>query len=345
MTLERASLLVEAGRFDAAGTMLSRMVAENPDDAGAWVLLGRAHLGNGEIPAALAALDEAVRIAPHEYLVLYLRGYLLVRADRDLEAEASLRAAIAVAPDEAATFVVLSRLIRGAPGRAQEASTLAREAVNRDPELPGAHLAVCLAAAVLGDNDTCERALRETLRLDPEHEEAQTLFTLAQAEGASAGRASTVIADALAANPQLDGLRPTLDHAGYLLLRRTRWPALVCLIVAGFAAGIPAGDEPQVLTGTLSSRLWGLLIMVLIWGGASLLRYRTLRSGVRLHLSVLLRRGLWSRIVVAQTVMIMVAALVVLFWPWSDPESPGALLGCVLLPTMIMMLADARMKR
>jgi predicted Zn-dependent protease len=345
VSLERAELLVEAGRYTAAGAMLSRLVAADPDDAGAWLLLGRAHLGNQDVPAGLAALDEAVRLAPHAYPVLYLRGYLLARADRDEEAEASLRAAIAALPDEAATYALLSRVIRARPGRGPEAFALARAAVDRDPELPGAHLAVCLAAAVLRDDDTCERALRETLRLDPEHEEARTLFTLAQAEGAPAGRASTVIADALAANPQLDGLRPKLDHAGYLLLRRTRWPALACLVVAGVAAGIPSADGPQVLSGTLSSRLWGLLVMALIWGVASFLRYRRLRAGVRLHLFVLLRRGLWSRIVVAQTVLIMAAALLVLFFPWSDPETPGGVLGCVLLPVMIMMIFDDRMKR
>ncbi|WP_033341823.1 tetratricopeptide repeat protein [Catenuloplanes japonicus] len=343
MSLERAELLVEAARYDAAGTMLSRMVAENPDDVAAWVLLGRVHLGKDDIPAALGALDEAVRIAPHAYAVLYLRGYLLARADRDAEAEDSLRAAIAAAPEEAPTYVVLSRLIRGA--RAPEAFALACEAVNRDPELPAAHLAVCLAAAVIGDDGTCERALRETLRLDPAHAEAQTLFTLAQAEGVPAGMASRVIADALAVNPRLDGLRPKLDHAGYLLLRRTRWPALACLVVAMFAAGMPSGDDPAPMTGTFTSRLWGLLIMALIWGVAGFLRYRRLRTGVRLHLFVLLRRGPWSRIVVAQAVLIMVSALLVLLWPWADSEVPTGLLGCTVLPVMIMMIFDDRMKR
>ncbi|MDP9796309.1 cytochrome c-type biogenesis protein CcmH/NrfG [Catenuloplanes nepalensis] len=345
MTLERAELLVQAGRYAAAGDLLSRMVASEPDDAAAWVLLGRVHLGDQDIPAALAALDEAVRIAPHEFAVLYLRGYLLARLDRDREAEESLRAAIAAEPAEAAPYAVLSRLIRTVPGRAPEAFALADEAVRREPELPGAHLAVCLAAAVLGDNATCERALRETLRLDPEHEEARTLFTLAEAEGALAGRASTVIADALAANPRLDGLRPKLDHAGYLLLRRTRWPALACLAVAALAADLPTEDEPQVLSFALGDRLWGLLVMALIWGIAAFLRYRRLRTGVRLHLFVLLRRGLWSRIVIAQTVLIMLAALLILFWPGPDPEIPFALLGCTLLPVMITMLFDDRMRR
>lgn len=345
MTLERAELLIDAGQYGRAGEMLSRLVGTDPDDAGAWLLLGRVHLGTGDVPAALSALDEAVRIAPHAYPVLYLRGYLLARLDRDAEAEASLRAAIAAQPDEAAPYVVLSRLIRTHPGRAPEALALANEAVAREPHLPAAHLAACLAAAVLGDNASCERALRETLRLDPEHEEARTLFTLAEAEGVPAGRASTVIADALAANPRLDGLRPKLDHAGYLLLRRTRWPALACLLVAGVAIGLPTEDQPQVLSGSLSGRLWGLLMMALIWGVAGFLRYRRLRAGVRLHLFVLLRRGLWSKIVVAQTVLIMATALLLVLWPWPDPEIPGALLGCAVLPVLLTMIFDARMRR
>ncbi|GAB7037506.1 MULTISPECIES: tetratricopeptide repeat protein [Catenuloplanes] len=345
MTLERAELLVEAGRYGTAGELLSRLVATDPDDAGAWLLLGRVHLGTGDVPAALSALDEAVRIAPHAYPVLYLRGYLLARAERDAEAEASLRAAIAAQPDQAAPYVILSRLIRTHPGRAPEAYALAGEAVAREPELPGAHLAVCLAAATLGDDAICVRALRETLRLDPEHEEARTLFTLAEAAGAPAGRASAVIADALAANPRLDGLRPKLDHAGYLLLRRTRWPALACLVVAGAAIDLPTADEPQVLSDSLTGRLWGLLVMALIWGVAGFLRYRRLRAGVRLHLFVLLRRGRWSRIVVAQTVLVMATALLVLLWPWPDPDVPGALLGCALLPVMLTMIFDGRMPR
>lgn len=345
MSLERAELLVQSGRYAAAGTMLSRMLAENPDDAGAWVLLGRAHLGDGNPPAALSALDQAARVAPHDFLVLCLRGYLLALVDRDEEAEASLRAAMTASPEAAAPYAVLSRVIRAHPGRGHEALALACEAVNRDPEHPEAHFAVCLAAAVLRDDETCERALREVLRLDPEHEEAQTLFTLGRAGGAPSGRASTVIADALAANPRLDGLRPTLDHAGYLLLRRTRWPALACLLVAALAVGLPGEDDPQVVSAAFQDRLWGLLAMALIWGVAAFLRHRRLRAGVRLHLAVLLRRGLWSRIVVGQTVLIMASALFVLLWPGPDPDPPTTLLGCVLLPTMITMIFDARMKR
>ncbi len=344
MSLRRAELLLDTGRRAEAGALLSLMVAENPDDPGAWTLLGRAHLENGHAEAALSALDEAVRLAPDEHLILYLRGYALGLLDRDAEAEESLRAAIRVAPHAGITYAVLSQLLRGRPGRGPEAYELAVEAVRREPELAEAHLAVCLAAAVLGDDRTCEQALRETLRLDPGHEAALTMNTMIRAGRTTPGRATTLISDTLAANPHLTSLVPQLDQASYRLLRGMRALALVCLLLAGVVTDLfpTEGERAATLPVDLPERFWAVAVMGVTWGLTAVVRFRRLRTGARLRVRTLVRRGRWSRVVAAQTLLLMLGALVIVLPPWTDRSLPEAAFLIGLVPTMATILFDRK---
>jgi hypothetical protein len=63
-TLTAAAALIRADRFHEARPLLVERVDDDPDDAGAWFLLGRCHLGSGQPQAALAALSECVAIDP-----------------------------------------------------------------------------------------------------------------------------------------------------------------------------------------------------------------------------------------------------------------------------------------
>jgi Flp pilus assembly protein TadD len=63
---EQGRALVAEGQYTPAVRMLSRAVAEAPDDAGAHYYLGLAYAGLGLCGAASLHLGEAMRLAPSQ---------------------------------------------------------------------------------------------------------------------------------------------------------------------------------------------------------------------------------------------------------------------------------------
>ena len=353
--VERADALIELGRYDEAATLLGRRLAEDPDDVRAWTKLGRCRLAAQDPEQALNALDEALRRAPEDISALYMHAHALRGADhlnqaeRWQRAEASLRAALRVDPQNSAVHALLGELLLYYPHRRAEALGLAREAVRLDPEDVRAYEALWMTAAAASDTDTYNWALRQVLRLDPTNGRAQLLVSGQEATrpGTSATRAAEVYADALAITPDSPGLRADLDRATLRLLRGVRWLALICLAAAGVMVDLfpTDGEVARELPVPLGNRLWVLVVMAGIWGFGAWRRYRRLRAGVRLNVRSLVRRSGWARVVLGQATWTMLCALLISQPPWTGHTVPQVLFWAGLLPTLTIIWFERRMPR
>jgi len=94
----RASLLNRLRQPDDAAKSLERATALRYRDDSLWIDLGNTREEAGDTQAALAALDQAVRWAPHYAHTHWQRGNLLLRMGRANEAFAELRTAAAANP-------------------------------------------------------------------------------------------------------------------------------------------------------------------------------------------------------------------------------------------------------
>lgn len=68
---------------------LERRVAEHPDDVNGWLALGRAHLEQGSLPQAKAALQQASRLAPDDLDVRSAQALALALERGSFQGEAS----------------------------------------------------------------------------------------------------------------------------------------------------------------------------------------------------------------------------------------------------------------
>ncbi|MEU6176966.1 tetratricopeptide repeat protein [Streptomyces coeruleorubidus] len=361
--VERADLLIDLKRYEEARELLARRLAEDPDDVRAWVKLARSHLMDEEDgPKALEATDRALALDPEDIGALVMHAHALRAAGRFLETEGVLREVIRLAPDNWYGYALLAnwlwriRAIRS--GRAnggqvrredqdaalREARELAQEAIRLGPEEVFAYEVAWLIADMAGNRTVADHLDEAVLRLDPQHEQALARRTkkAATAPGVKAAEAATLYADALATAPDSAPMRNGLDDASYRLLRGIRWPALLCLALAGVGIDLFAteGETQRALPLPLGQRLWDLVPMAVVWTLGALLRYRRLRAGVQVNLRSLLRRRAWPCVALVQTAWAMVCALLITQIPWTERTVPQVLFWAGLLPTVATMWFD-----
>ncbi|MEU8773590.1 hypothetical protein [Streptomyces sp. NPDC048606] len=349
--VQRAGALQAAGRYEESKALLAPHLAEEPDDEWAWQLLAVAHERLHEYELAERAGTEMLRITPGHVGALILLSRVLLRLGKRSEAREAAEEAIRRAPDKWPTHFALSEVLAAYPNAPaadhERAYVAACETVRLAPNEPDAHQALCFTAVRTGRQDVAKQALVEWLRLDPSNTTAQAMYTEAMASGpeVTATQAAEMYSEGLAGAPQSAMLHSGLDHATYRLLRGTRWLALACLAAAGVTIDLFATAKDPILRELpvpLGNRLWVLVIMAAIWGFGALLRYRRLRTGVRLNIRSLVRRGRWSRVVVGQAVWTMLCALVISQVPWTDREVPTIVFWAGLAVPLVTMAYDRR---
>ena len=209
---DRAELLLEAGKAEAAEREARSLLAGDPHDSYALVLLARALIVLGRADEAVVTARDAVAHDPDDELALLTLSIALL-VDSDLmEAEQTIRAAIRIDPEVAVFHELLAEILLGldrdeealaaaeqartlAPhdaeiaatharalvvlGRASEADQAARDALAIDPRQDSAHHVLGLVGLRRGDSDQALAGFREALRLDPTDEHVRHGFVIA----------------------------------------------------------------------------------------------------------------------------------------------------------------------
>ncbi|RZU14895.1 tetratricopeptide repeat protein [Streptomyces sp. BK239] len=364
--VERADVLIDLKRYDEARQLLAQRLAEVPEDVRAWVGLAHSHLGDApDGTKALEATERALALDPEDVGALLMHAHALQAVGgRFVETEDVLREVIRLAPDHWYGYALLANWLyrirvvrhgqahggavdrRAMDGFLRESGELADQAIRLGPEKVFAY-EVAWTIADLANNRTVAAGLDEAiLRLDPQHKAALERRTkeAATTPGVNATQAATLYADALASVPDSTTMQRGLDDASYRLLRGIRWLALLCVALAGVGLDLfqMEGEVQRTLPLPLGQRLWNLVPMAVIWTLGALLRYRRLRTGVRVNLRSLIRRRTWARIVLAQAAWAMLCALLLTQVPWTERTIPQVIFWAGLLPTLATVWFDRR---
>jgi len=279
--VERAGMLLAAGRPEAAVSLLSAALAAHPGRPWLWGQLGAALLAADRMDAALAAASRCVRLAPDDEWGHRVTSAALSRLGRHAEAADAARTAVRLAPrcwqPHARLAQALCAAAAPAGGDLAEARDEAGRAVELAPEEPEAHRTVGLVALVRQDWTQADAAYREVLALRPDDAAARSDLAMVDLNVHSArmvgrvGSAATGFSDALAVDPELaaatEGLAASAQVA---LIRCLSWPLLLgaCHLVA---------LHPDVATQMVP----GVTVAAVLVAAVHVLRWRALPGPVR----------------------------------------------------------------
>ena len=137
----------------------------HPPQAGFYTALGRGYWAAGDFAKAIPYLEEAVRREPTAFH-LNILGNALMESRQFPQAEATLRRAIAVSPDDPAPWATLGWVLWQQDKGAEARAALER-AIALDPETPEPHNNLALVDWGMQDQAAAEKQFREALRIEP----------------------------------------------------------------------------------------------------------------------------------------------------------------------------------
>ena len=161
--MDRADWLIDAGQYERAMQILTRLLANYPDEAGSiYMALSSAHGCANRPEEAEAAARRAVAALPNNPDAHWLLACSLIAQDRD--------------PEDSQVFHLMAVTMAGM-GRTEEAEFYAREAVRLSPGSANHHTLLA-RVQMHTDAQAAEASLQEALALEPAH--ASALLHLAQ---------------------------------------------------------------------------------------------------------------------------------------------------------------------
>lgn len=104
----------------------TRMVEDEPADGVSWILKGNCHLRLEQLEEAVEAYRRAVLLGEVRSHANFFMGSCLVELGRFSEAEAPLRAQLAISPDHADALFLLGLVLRTQDQREESDSLLER---------------------------------------------------------------------------------------------------------------------------------------------------------------------------------------------------------------------------
>jgi Flp pilus assembly protein TadD len=269
--LQRAQALLQLRRFGEAETVLRRLVASSPEDAGALRLLAAALNDSGRPAEALPVIRRAVALAP-DTAVMHAVLSTVERANGNLDAAAAAAdRAVALAPHWSAGHV------RRAWALADRDSVAAMESARRAVELaPGqadGHFVLGYAALQAGRPMEAERAFRETLAIDPGHSMALNNLAVVEVRRKNVRGALAGFRGAVGTDPRNRTAVTNFESIGRNVIHdRLRWVVAVSLLFLFSWSTVGASTD----VGAIDVR------RRFVAGGAYVLWWAVLLAGLRL---------------------------------------------------------------
>ncbi|MGD9684678.1 MAG: tetratricopeptide repeat protein [Candidatus Obscuribacterales bacterium] len=164
---ERAELLFDTGLYAHAEKELVGLLAVEPDNEDAVILLSFTYGNQQRYEKAKELAENAIRLSPTYYRAFQALSVAELGFDHYVEAEAAAREAIRLEPDFSQLHGLLSRALYWQL-RFQEAEESAREGLSLDPDCVYCLRARADALLSLNKLDEAEEAIARGLELSPE---------------------------------------------------------------------------------------------------------------------------------------------------------------------------------
>ncbi|KUJ70679.1 hypothetical protein ACZ90_01960 [Streptomyces albus subsp. albus] len=291
--VDRAEALFEVGRPEEARALLYTHLNTHQQDVLAWTLTAACFLEMKNWQGALNTAQIALRVDPEHAAAHIHRASALLKLGRAREAVTAARESVRLAPHNWAPYVALSQAMRGT-GALPEALAAAEESIRLAPENTQAHFARYFVLLSMGERERAEQVMRDVLRIDPGNANAHNNLAALRSEEEHGDlfAATEDLAIALASDPTSWHARYNLEVVAYKMLRRARWLALGCLLVAlGAMAAADAAQEEPLTRLPLPYQLAALAVMAGGWAVWAARTYLRLPARMRAPMRALPRRS------------------------------------------------------
>ena len=202
----RGQLLFEQHRYEAAEQEFRGAIAEDPQAADAYAMLGLCLCERKQFDQAEQEINTGISLAPHDAFGHYARARMLQKRERPNEAREAIDEAIRLAPWQSGLWFVLATI-----EVSQERWTAALEAAERglelDPEDDGCTNMRTLALTKLGRQDEAQLAIGAALARDPQNALSQANQGWALLEQGDHRQALVHFREALRLEPEMEWAR------------------------------------------------------------------------------------------------------------------------------------------
>lgn len=171
--LKALSVLFGEGRLEEAAAAAHAMTERFPLHGFGWKVLGAVFGQTGRNAEALAALQQAAALSPHDPEAHNNLGLAFRDGGRLAEAGASFRHALGIKPDYAEAYNNLGVALN-AQGRMDDAMASLRRAIERKPDYADAHNNLGIAQTDTGQLDQAESSFRKALEIVPGYARAHS---------------------------------------------------------------------------------------------------------------------------------------------------------------------------
>jgi Flp pilus assembly protein TadD len=234
--LTRAEHLLEIHRPHEALTALAAALAQDPENVSALCLAARAELDLGKPSRARELAARAAAAEPHAEHPLRLLALSLDQMGRSHEACDVAHAAVANGPNLWQTHYVLAHVTSDLPSMKSVAWEAARRAIELAPHEAETHAVMGRVAVEDGAQAAAEEALREALRLDPNHAGARNDLGRLQLLRKDHFGAARHFAHAAASDVRMDVARQNIDAALAMAVGRiVFWVSIAVFVLGRFA--------------------------------------------------------------------------------------------------------------
>lgn len=255
--LTRAEHLLDVHRPREALRVLAALLAQDPEDSHVLCAAARAHLDLNKPRRAHELATRAAAAYPYAEHPLRLVALSLKQMRRSVEACEAAQAAVANSPNLWLTHYVLAHVSAGVPGMSSVAWKAARLAVELAPYEADTHAVMGQVALEDGDQTAAEEALREALRLNPDHAMARNDLGRLQLLRKDHFGAASHFAHAAASDVRMDVVLQNIDIAIAMAVGRiVFWVSVAVFVLARFA----------VVEESDGSVRWGYVLLAVLVG-------------------------------------------------------------------------------
>jgi len=218
----QAETLIARGRAEDAVPLLSRVLAEEPENPTACCTLAQAYIDLEAYRAALRFTERAILVAPEDEAGHRLQAVVLNALERPTEAHEALSQALRLAPEDPRPWEVHVDVLL-ALERLDEAATAATILAELEPASAGSHRALTQVSRCRGDWLEVEQHARSYLAVAPQRAEAREWLSEALAHLGRIPEAIELLHRIASANPGNQEVRHRLEQMLDAFLRPP-WP-------------------------------------------------------------------------------------------------------------------------
>lgn len=210
--LERASLLLEQGRFKDAEKQIRQVLEQDPNNHHALALLARCYMNDGKYDKGIEIINKAISIEPNESFYFYLLGFAYYQKDNFFVSKEHLAKAIQLNPYNPEYFGLLAFILFDEKNF-EQALQKANEGLELDPENITCLNARSRALSKLKRVTEAEETISDTLSNDPDNVFTHTTVGWNYFERGSHKKAEGHFREALRIDPNFESARLGLKES------------------------------------------------------------------------------------------------------------------------------------